>query len=81
MSLTTRIVKNSLFLSLATVADRVAELVLFVLLARALGPGFVGDYKTVIMYLRIFQNLVDFGLTQVVMREVAILDDRRNTSL
>lgn len=77
MSLTTRIVKNSLFLSLATVADRVAELVLFVLLARALGPGFVGDYKTVIMYLRIFQNLADFGLTQLVMREVAILDDRR----
>jgi len=76
----TRIIKNSVFLSLTTIVDRLTELMLFFFMARSLGPSFVGDYKTVVMYLTIFQNLANYGLTQLVMREVAILKNREETS-
>ena len=76
----TRVVKNSFFLYLTTVMDRLAELALFFFMARSLGPAFVGDYKTVVMYLLIFQNLANYGLTQLVMREVAVLRNRQETS-
>jgi len=75
-----RIIKNSVFLSLATVVDRIAEFILFFFMARSLGPSFVGDYKTVIMYFNIFLNLANYGLTQLVVREVSTLRDRKETS-
>lgn len=80
MSLARRVIKNSFFLSLTTVSDRLAEFVLFFLLARSLGPAFVGDYKTIVMFLTIFQNLANYGLMQLVMREVATCADREQVA-
>ena len=80
MTLAKRIIRNSFFLSLTTLADRLAEVILFFLMARSLGPVFVGDYKTVVMFLSIFQNLANYGLMQLVMREVAIVKDRHQVS-
>ena len=80
LSIARRILKNTLFLSFTTVADRLAEVLLFLIMARAMGPGFIGDYKTVVMFLTIFQNLANYGLIQLVMREVATLSDRDRIS-
>ena len=80
MTFAKRIIRNSFFLSLTTLADRFAEVVLFFLMARSLGPGFVGDYKTVVMFLSIFQNLANFGLMQLVMREVATIKNRQQVA-
>lgn len=80
MNLASRIIRNSFFLTLTTISDRLAELVLFFLMARSLGPSFVGDYKTIVVYLTIFQNLGHYGLTQLVMRRVATTADRQEIS-
>ncbi len=81
MRLLTRIIKNSFFLTLTTISDRLAEMVLFFLMARSLGPSFVGDYKTVVVYLTIFQNLAHYGLTQLVMRRVATVADKQEVGV
>jgi O-antigen/teichoic acid export membrane protein len=53
------------------VVDRAADLLLVLYLARSIGVEDVGVYLTVISILYLFQNLVNYGLTQLGTREIA----------
>jgi O-antigen/teichoic acid export membrane protein len=67
----TAILRNSVFLGMATVLDRGGEYLLVLYMARALGAEFLGDYILVLALYQIFQKLGTFGLNQLIMRRVA----------
>ncbi|MCB0020095.1 MAG: oligosaccharide flippase family protein, partial [Anaerolineales bacterium] len=63
--------RNSFFLALATVVDRIADFILVIYITRFLSEALVGSYLVAIATLYLFQNLVGFGLSQLATREIA----------
>lgn len=71
MLLVKKFFRNSVFLSGATLLDQVAKFLLILYLARFLSIDDMAIYFLVISILLIFQSIANFGLVQMVTREVA----------
>lgn len=71
MLLVKKFFRNSIFLSGATLLDQIAKFLLILYLARLLNLDDMAIYFLVISILQIFQSVANFGLVQMVTREVA----------
>ncbi len=70
------IVKNTFFLTISYVGQKILAFVYFTAIARMVGDEWTGKYFVAIAYAMIFSVFIDFGLTPVLIREVA--KDRDN---
>ena len=66
-----RIIRNTTYLSLAYVGQKFLSFVYFTLIARWAGVFDTGAYVFALAYSTIFTVFVDFGLSQLVQREIA----------
>jgi len=65
------ILKNSLFLGTAQAAEGILAFALVVILARYLGKVNYGRYAFAFAFASLFSFLTDFGLSQILIREIA----------
>ncbi len=65
------IAKNTSYLTLALIVQKVISFSYFTLLARYLGPADLGKYYFAISFTTIFAIFIDLGLANVIIREVA----------
>ena len=65
------IAKNTSCFTFALILQKIISFVYFILIARALGPTDLGKYYFAISFTTIFAILIDLGLTNVLIREVA----------
>jgi O-antigen/teichoic acid export membrane protein len=65
------IAKNTSYLTLALIIQKIISFFYFILLARFLGLHALGQYYTAISFTTIFAILIDFGFNNVLTREVA----------
>lgn len=66
-----RVVRNLAALVTSLVLERAISLVLFLVIARRLGPDELGEYALAFSFLAIFETLSVFGQNLLVVREVA----------
>ena len=71
MSKIHNIAKNTSYLTLALVLQKIVSFFYFTLLARFLGPTDLGKFYFVISFTTIFAIVIDLGLANVLIREVA----------
>ncbi len=65
------VAKNTLYLTLASVGQKVLAFVYFLFLARVMGTEQTGGYFLALSITAIFSTVTDFGMTPVVIRDVA----------
>lgn len=65
------VAKNTLYLTLASVGQKVLAFVYFLFLARVMGTEQTGGYFLALSITSIFSTITDFGMTPVVIRDVA----------
>ena len=70
------IAKNTSYLTLALILQKVISFTYFTLLARNLGPENLGKYYFAISFTTIFAIFIDLGLINVLTREVAKTQER-----
>lgn len=70
------IAKNTAFMTLASVGQKVISFVYFTLIARALGAEGTGKYFFALSFTTIFVVFVDLGLTNVLVREAAKVKEK-----
>ena len=66
-----RIAKNTTYLTLAIIGQKILAFIYFTLIARMAGPESLGKYTFVLSFATLFGVLVDVGFTPVLVREVA----------
>lgn len=71
MTSSSKIVKNTTYLSLAYIGQKILSFGYFTLIARFAGVTDTGTYVFALSYTTIFSVFVDFGLSQFIQREVA----------
>jgi len=76
MTKITNIAKNTSYLTLALILQKVISFTYFTLIARHLGPENLGVYYFAISFTTIFAIFIDLGLINVLTREVAKARDR-----
>lgn len=76
MTKVANIAKNTSYLTLALIMQKVISFTYFTLLARNLGPEDLGKYYFAISFTTIFAIFIDLGLINVLTREVAKTQDR-----
>ena len=70
------IAKNTSYLTLALITQKVISFTYFTLIARNLGPEDLGKYYFAISFTTIFAIFIDLGLINVLTREVAKTQER-----
>ncbi len=65
------IAKNTSYLTIALVIQKIISFTYFAILARNIGPENLGKYYFAISFTTIFSIFIDFGLTNVLTREIA----------
>jgi O-antigen/teichoic acid export membrane protein len=65
------IAKNTVFVTLGSIGLRVLNFLFSIYVVRRLGDNRFGQYATVLAFVGIFQILVELGMSQYVMREIA----------
>lgn len=71
------LVKNTTFLTVALATQKILSFVYFIFVARFIGVENTGKYSFALSFTMIFAMFLDFGLTQVLIRESA--RDRQNS--
>lgn len=71
MASANKIIKNTTFLSMAYVGQKLLSFVYFTLIARIAGVVDTGAYVFALAYSTIFTVFVDFGLSQLIQRDIA----------
>ncbi len=71
MNKVANIAKNTSYLTLALIIQKVVSFSYFIILARFLGLESLGQYYTAISFTTIFSIFIDFGFANVLTREVA----------
>ncbi len=66
-----RIAKNTSYLTIALIIQKVLSLGYFVYLSRTIGPANSGQYLTALAITTVFGIFIDIGLSQVLIRETA----------
>ncbi len=69
--MTSRVTRNSAFLLAAQLVDRASAYLFVLYLTRAMGAELFGDYLTVTALVAMAGGLVDFGLYNLIVREMA----------
>ena len=67
------IAKNTAFMTVASVAQKIISFIYFTLIARSIGVEGTGKYFLALSFTTIFVVFVDLGLTNVLVREAAKL--------
>ncbi len=75
------VVKNTSYLTLALILQKIISLTYFTIFARALGPADLGKFYFAISVTSIFSIFIDFGLGNVVTREIAKFPDKAKSIL
>ncbi|MCX6745351.1 MAG: flippase [Candidatus Parcubacteria bacterium] len=75
------IAKNTTFLTVAYIFQKLFAFVYFTLVARFIGANDIGVYTFAISLTTIFSVFIDFGLSSVLTREAAKFKDRANEYL
>lgn len=75
------IAKNTSYLTLALVLQKIISFSYFTFLARELSPEYLGKYYFAISFTTIFAVFIDFGMTNVLTREVAKKPENSNKLL
>src|SRR3989339_1331331 len=70
------VARNTFYLTLALVGQKILSFVYFTLLARFLGAETIGKYTFAIAFTTIFSVIADLGLQPVIVREVARAKER-----
>lgn len=70
------IAKNTSYLTIALIIQKILSFFYFVLLARNLGPEFLGKYYFAISFTTIFAIFIDLGLVNYLTRETAKKKDK-----
>jgi len=70
------IAKNTSYLTLALILQKIISFTYFTLLARYVGPASLGKYYLAISFTTIFAIFIDLGFTNVLTREVAKDSDK-----
>jgi len=65
------IARNTALMTMASIAQKVISFVYFTIVARSIGPENTGKYFFALSFTTVFVVLVDFGLTNVFIRESA----------
>lgn len=65
------IAKNTAFMTIASIAQKIISFVYFTLIARSITPEGTGKYFLALSFTTIFVVLVDLGMTNVLVREAA----------
>lgn len=76
-----RIARNTSYLTLAFIGQKIISLAYFIYIARNFGAGNTGDYVSALSFTTLFAVLVDLGLSQVLIRETARTTERAKTFL
>lgn len=70
------IARNTAWLMIATFGQKVVSFLAFYIIARLVGPTVTGKYFYAVSITSIFVVLADFGLTPVIVRELAANEER-----
>jgi O-antigen/teichoic acid export membrane protein len=65
------IARNTSYFTLALVLQKIISLAYFTMYARELGPNDLGQYYFAISVTSIFAIFIDFGLSNILTREIA----------
>ena len=65
------VVKNTSFLTAASILQKIISFVYFTIIARVIGVGDTGQYFFALTFTTIFTVVADFGLGQILIRETA----------
>jgi len=76
-----RIVKNSFWLALARFGGSLLRAILIIYSFRILGPSLQGSFSLAMNFILIFSFIPDFGLTAVLIRELAKNQERKKEIL
>lgn len=76
MSKIANIAKNTSYLTLALIFQKVISFTYFTLLARYIGPASLGKYYLAISFTTIFAIFIDLGFANVLIREIAKNQER-----
>lgn len=75
------IAKNTSYLTLALILQKIISFTYFTLLARYVGPANLGKYYLAISFTTIFSIFIDLGFANILTREIAKDKDRASTLL
>jgi len=75
----TDLARNTLYLTVASVGQKLIAFVYFLFLARVMEPELTGLYFLAISIAMIFSVLADFGITPVTIREIAAHPEQTHT--
>ncbi len=75
------IAKNTSYLTVALIIQKVISFFYFILLARNLGPDSLGQYYFAISFTTIFAIFIDLGLVNYLIRETAKVKEKSNQLL
>lgn len=81
MTKISNIARNTSYLTLALILQKIISFTYFTLLARYLGPGQLGKYYLAISFTTIFAIFIDLGFANVLTREVAKAQERAESWL
>ncbi|NBS41055.1 flippase [bacterium] len=70
------VAKNTLYFTAASIAQKLLAFVYFLFLARVMEPAATGQYFLALSVTTIFSTITDFGVTPVVIRDVAKFPER-----
>ena len=77
----TSVARNTTFMTAASIAQRVVSFVYFIIIARVIGVENTGDYFFALSFSTIFLVIADFGLNNVLVRELARNREQGNSYL
>lgn len=66
-----RVAKNTTYLTLALIGQKVLSALYIPIVAGIIGPGAIGDYLAALSFLNVFTVFIDLGLTPAFIRQTA----------
>ncbi|HAU66095.1 MAG: Membrane protein involved in the export of O-antigen and teichoic acid [Candidatus Uhrbacteria bacterium GW2011_GWF2_39_13] len=69
--MTSKVARNTLYLTAASIGQKIIAFIYFLFLARIMMPEQTGQYFLAISITSIFSVIADFGITSVITREIA----------
>ncbi|MBI4256564.1 flippase [Candidatus Uhrbacteria bacterium] len=69
--MTQRVARNALYLTIASVGQKIIAFVYFLFLARVMMPDMTGQYFLALSITTIYSVVAEFGITSVTIREIA----------
>jgi O-antigen/teichoic acid export membrane protein len=78
---TASVTKNTTYLTLSYIGQKILAFFYFVMVARMIGVEDLGKYTFALSFATLFSVFVDFGLTQALIREIAKFKDKTKSYL